>query len=80
MYVSGPTAVDYFDVNLASRYGIKVQWMDYFGYKKYSQLDPPFVHEVTILDLIFNEGPNAKNFMKSSWLNNYLSFGGSDCL
>ncbi|MGJ0310858.1 WbqC family protein [Aliarcobacter cryaerophilus] len=28
--------------------------MDYSGYKEYEQLNPPFEHGVTILDLIFN--------------------------
>ena len=39
--------------------------MDYSGYKEYEQLNPPFEHGVTILDLIFNQGANAKEFMKS---------------
>ena len=39
--------------------------MDYSGYKKYEQLNPPFEHGVTILDLIFNKGARAKEFMKS---------------
>ncbi len=39
--------------------------MDYSGYKGYEHLHPPFEHGVSVLDLIFNEGPNAKNFMKS---------------
>ncbi len=32
---------------------------------EYEQLNPPFEHGVTILDLIFNEGDRAKEFMKS---------------
>jgi hypothetical protein len=39
--------------------------MDYSGYKPYQQLYPPFEHGVTILDLIFNVGPAARDFMKS---------------
>ncbi|MBD3842966.1 MAG: WbqC family protein [Campylobacterales bacterium] len=65
VYLSGPAAKDYFDEALAEKMGIKVEWMDYSGYPEYHQLHPPFEHGVTILDLIFNEGPNAKNFMKS---------------
>ena len=30
--------------------------MDYGGYKEYPQKFPPFVHGVTILDLLFNMG------------------------
>jgi hypothetical protein len=39
--------------------------MDYSGYPEYPQLYPPFVHEVSIIDLIFNTGPNASKYMKS---------------
>jgi len=65
IYISGPAAKDYFDEELAKKENIKVEWMDYSGYKEYDQLFPPFEHGVTILDLIFNEGSNSKNFMKS---------------
>ena len=65
VYLSGPTAKDYFDEALAEKMGIKVEWMDYSGYPEYRQLQSPFEHGVTILDLIFNEGPNAKKFLKS---------------
>lgn len=65
VYLSGPSAKEYFDESLAEKMGIKVEWMDYSGYPEYQQLYSPFEHGVTILDLIFNEGPNATNFMKS---------------
>jgi hypothetical protein len=39
--------------------------MDYSGYPEYNQLYPPFEHGVTVLDLIFNEGANARKYMKS---------------
>lgn len=65
IYLSGPAAKDYFDEELAKQENIKVEWMDYSGYKEYEQLNPPFEHGVTILDLIFNEGDRAKEFMKS---------------
>ncbi|MGJ0342797.1 WbqC family protein [Aliarcobacter cryaerophilus] len=65
IYLSGPAAKDYFDKDLARQENIKVEWMDYSGYKEYEQLNPPFEHGVTILDLIFNEGQNTRSFMKS---------------
>lgn len=64
-YLSGPAAKDYFDEDLAKQENIQVEWMDYSGYGEYNQLFPPFEHGVSILDLIFNEGPNATKFMKS---------------
>jgi len=63
-YLSGPAAKDYLEENLFTEAGIKVTWMDYSGYPEYSQQYPPFEHGVSILDLIFNEGPNVGNFMK----------------
>lgn len=64
-YLHGPAAKDYFDEDLAAQEGIAIEWMDYSGYPEYTQLHQPFEHGVTILDLIFNEGPNATKFMKS---------------
>ncbi|NOR58652.1 MAG: hypothetical protein GQ474_09035 [Sulfurimonas sp.] len=65
VYISGPAAKDYFDNELAEKENIKIEWMNYSGYEKYNQLFPPFEHGVTVLDLIFNEGPNATTFLKS---------------
>ncbi|KAA5548455.1 WbqC family protein [Adhaeribacter rhizoryzae] len=64
-YVSGPAAKDYLNESLFEEAGIKVTWMNYAGYQEYHQLFPPFEHGVSILDLLFNEGPNASLFMKS---------------
>jgi len=64
-YLSGPAAKEYIDLNLFNDAGITVQWMNYSKYPEYSQQFPPFEHSVSILDLLFNEGPQAKLFMKS---------------
>jgi hypothetical protein len=65
VYISGPAAKDYLDESLFEAENIKVEWMDYSGYSEYAQSYPPFEHGVSILDLIFNEGPHAASFMKS---------------
>jgi hypothetical protein len=65
IYLSGPTAKGYLDEELFQKENIKVEWMDYSNYPEYNQLYPPFEHSATILDLIFNEGTNAKQYMKS---------------
>jgi hypothetical protein len=65
IYLSGPAAKEYFDEGISGKMGISVEWMDYSGYSVYEQLNSPFEHGVTILDLIFNEGYNATQFMKS---------------
>jgi len=64
-YISGPSAKKYFNEDLALQEDIKVEWMDYDSYPLYNQLYLPFNHEVSILDLIFNEGANATKFLKS---------------
>jgi hypothetical protein len=59
-YLSGPAARSYLDEGLFAAEGIRVSWMDYSGYPEYGQLFcPPFIHEVSILDLILNEGPEG---------------------
>jgi hypothetical protein len=64
-YISGPTAKGYIDENLFIKEGIALRYIDYNGYPEYQQLFPPFEHGVSIIDLIFNEGPNATKYMKS---------------
>ena len=53
------------DEELFNEEGISVEWMDYNNYPKYRQIYPPFEHRVSIIDLIFNEGENAQQFIKS---------------
>jgi hypothetical protein len=65
VYYSGPTARDYLDEELFARAEVKVVWMDYGGYPPYRQLHGDFQHGVSVLDLLFNEGPQARRFMKS---------------
>ena len=65
-YLSGPAASDYLDESIFKEAGIAVEWMNYGGYQEYHQLFPPFEHGVSVIDLILNEGDNAKNFLKSS--------------
>jgi hypothetical protein len=64
-YFSGPAARDYIDDSLFAEAGITLRYMDYSGYPEYRQLHPPFDHAVSIVDLLFNEGPNATRYMKS---------------
>lgn len=65
VYYSGPAAKDYLDEALFNNNGVEVRWMDYSGYKEYPQLNPPFEHGVSIIDLLFNTGSNAKNYLKT---------------
>jgi WbqC-like protein family len=63
-YISGPAAKDYLDEGLFAKQGIGVSWFDYSGYLPYTQLWGDFVHGVSILDLLFNCGRDAPNYMR----------------
>lgn len=64
-YLSGPAAKDYMDIELFQKNGVEVVYADYSDYPKYSQLHGDFIPNVSILDLLFNEGPRSPEFMKS---------------
>lgn len=63
-YISGPAAKSYLSEEVFKDNNIEIEWMDYSNYKEYHQLYSHFEHGVSILDLIFNEGPNARSFLK----------------
>ncbi len=77
-YLSGPSAKDYLGEKQFQDAGIALSFKDYSGYPEYHQSFPPFEHKVSIIDLLFNCGPNApehiwgwrENSKPSS--NNYL--------
>ena len=64
-YYSGPAAQAYMNEELFKNENIRIHYFDYSGYPLYNQLHGEFTHAVSIIDLIFNEGPNATKFMKS---------------
>jgi hypothetical protein len=63
-YISGPAARDYIEENIFTERGIKLTWFDYSGYPEYPQLWGEFNHGVTILDLLFNCGKDALQYMR----------------
>ncbi|GJM34823.1 MAG: hypothetical protein DHS20C18_38240 [Saprospiraceae bacterium] len=63
-YISGPSAQGYLEEGLFYKNEIEVLWMDYSGYAEYAQLFSPFEHNVSILDLLFNAGPEAGAYLK----------------
>lgn len=63
IYVSGPAAENYMNDDLLETNGIKLIYKDYSGYPEYPQLYPPFMHDVSILDLLFNVGPEAPYYI-----------------
>ena len=61
-YLSGPSAKAYLELDRFAAAGIGVEFMVY-EYPDYPQLHGPFQPAVTILDLLFNAGPDAGNFI-----------------
>lgn len=64
-YLSGPAGMNYLDKSRFEEEQIELEYMDYSGYPVYEQQYDGFFHEVSILDLIFNTGPNARKYLKS---------------
>lgn len=65
-YLSGPAAKCYLKEDDFANAGIAVEWMDYSGYVEYPQLYPPFVHGVSMIDLLFNIGTGFSSYIKSA--------------
>ncbi len=62
-YLSGPTGKTFLDPAPFKEAGIKLSWMDYSHYPAYSQSYPPFVHEVSVVDLLYHTGPDAIKYL-----------------
>ena len=62
-YLSGPAAKDYIVPERFAERGVELLWKDYSGYPEYPQRFPPFEHGVSILDLLFNVGPEAPRYI-----------------
>lgn len=75
-YISGPSAKSYINASLFEKSNIKLSWFNYSNYKEYTQLFPPFIHNVSILDLIFNMGKDAPLYLKSFNLSATCGGGG----
>lgn len=67
-YLSGSAAKSYIDRDLFKSNGIQLAWTDYSNYPEYRQLYGAFVHAVSAIDLLFNEGPQAMKFLKGPTL------------
>jgi len=74
-YLSGPSARAYMEEDRFRAAGIGVLYADYAGYPEYRQLHPPFVHTVSVIDLLLNEGSNAGRYLKRSDVEEHGSRG-----
>lgn len=64
-YLSGPAAKDYIVDEVFEKAGVELAYMSYEGYPEYPQLHGEFTHNVSILDLLFMTGSDAKKYMLS---------------
>jgi alpha-L-fucosidase len=64
IYVSGPSAKRYLEAESFSSKGLEITWFDYQGFPEYQQLWGQFEHGVTILDLLFNHGKDARMYLR----------------
>lgn len=62
-YISGPAAKGYINPDKFNDIGVELIWKDYSGYPEYPQAHSPFEHGVSILDLLFNVGPEAPYYI-----------------
>lgn len=61
-YLSGPSALGYLDAGRFAERSIEL-CIKRYEYPVHPQLHPPFVHEVSVIDLLFNTGPDAGRFI-----------------
>ncbi len=64
VYLSGIGAKNYNDIEEFEKNDILVNYQK-FNHPKYSQLYPPFSPNLSVLDLLFNEGKNGRSFLNS---------------
>ena len=60
-YLSGPSARDYIEPEKFSEANIELSFITY-NYPEYNQLYPPFDGQISILDLLFMQGPQALDY------------------
>lgn len=63
-YISGPSAKGYIEEQQFADANIKLTWFDYNGYPEYPQLWGEFTHGVSIVDMLFNCGLDARKNMR----------------
>lgn len=62
-YISGPAAKNYIEQKRFDEIGVELVWKDYAGYPDYPQGPLPFEHGVSIIDLLFNAGSSAPDYI-----------------
>lgn len=64
-YYSGPAAKEYLNLQLFKENGVEVYFFKFDGYPLYKQIYEPNMIHVSILDMLFNIGDGAKDYLGS---------------
>ncbi len=67
-YISGPAAKEYIEIDKFKASRIKLYWFE-FNHPRYPQLYGEFLPYLSILDLIFNTGKDAINYIRDGTKN-----------
>jgi hypothetical protein len=62
-YVSGPSARNYIVDDRFTEIDVNLEYKTYDGYPEYPQRFGPFEHAVSIVDLLFNVGPDSPRYI-----------------
>ena len=62
-YVSGKAAQIYMDPTIFANLGLQLTWFEYPTYPEYPQLWGSFVHNVSVIDLLFNCGKQSLRYL-----------------
>nr|WP_315194005.1 WbqC family protein [uncultured Aquabacterium sp.] len=62
-YVSAPAGRNYIQGGVFNEHGIDLEWFEYPDYPRYPQLHGAFVHQVSVLDALFNCGAHPESFL-----------------
>lgn len=65
-YLSGPKAKAYLDIPAFHQAGIDVAFIDYSQYGVYPQCHGAFEQSVSIIDMVFNLGPEAAGYFEKN--------------
>jgi hypothetical protein len=61
-FINGPSSRDFMDESLFIEKGVTLEYIEY-DYPEYPQLHGPFVHQVSVLDVLFNCGPSSRELV-----------------
>jgi len=64
-YLSGDSAMSYLDIDLFADNSVRVEWQRY-RHPVYRQLHGEFLSHLSVLDLIFNTGPESISILKGT--------------